>query len=388
MPNINSFTETVNTLVEQVNVALNSVVKYNKSITTQEDTISLSVDQINPLTGDPSTVTYSLPSFTYVVNKLNSLAETMDAFVNGEGVVLLNDGTYRKVSTQPVAISPPEITNVSAPGRFSTRSNWFFESMMFPQLIVSFDLKNKIDDQSDRVVVKRVIFDNTNDEETEWFLDNIVGTNRTYYETITYLTEQGKAYWEDEETQYLPLAAEPYYGYFVITDKRTISGSEWYYLDTMNYGETSDEPIVKNYQLSTGDFLRYGNSIWKIDDINISEKRVKIIPYVGTTHPTVNNRFEIYTAPFETKILQIPIGYNECNIIFLKGVNENFNILGDDWGYGIPFWTNTLVSEGGSISLEDYYIYYVSDFGKHLEGQAKERFIPAYFGLIPNAPQL
>jgi len=388
MPNVNSFSEIVNTLAEQVNIALTNVVNLNKSVTTQDDTISLSVEQINPLTGDPSTVTYSLPSYAYVTNKLNALAQTMDAFVNGEGVVLLNDGTYRKISTQPIAISPTEITGVSIPTRFTTRSNWFFESMMSPQLIVSFDLKNKIDDQSDRVVVKRIIFDNYNDEETEWFLDNIVDSERTYYETITYLNEQEKQYWEDEETQYLPLATEPYYGYFVITDKRTISGQEWYYFDTLRYGETSDEPIVKNYQLSVDDYLRYGNSIWKIDDINISEKRVHLIPYVGTNHPTVNNRFEIYTSPYETKILQIPVGYNECNIIFLKGVNENFNILGDSWGYGIPFWTNTLIRYGQNTSLEDYYNYYVSDFGKQLEGQAKEKFIPAYFGVAPNPPQL
>jgi hypothetical protein len=74
----------------------------------------------------------------------------------------------------------------------------------------------------------------------------------------------------------------------------------------MNYGETTDEVVIKNYQLAKGDFLRYGNSIWKINDIQITEKRVQLIAHVGMDTPTINGEFEIYTAPFSEKILQIP----------------------------------------------------------------------------------
>jgi len=388
MSNVNSFTETVNQLVNQVNVAMENVVKLNESITTQDDAVVLSIEQIDSITGNPSIVTYSLPSYNTIINKVNSLAQTMDSFVRGEGVVLLKDGTYRKVTTIPVAISPEQIKGISAPTRFSSRSNWFFESMMFPQMVVSFDLKNKIDDRSDRVIVKRIIFDNFDDEETQWFLDNIVSTRRNYYDTMVFLDEQSKKYWEDEEIQNLPLSTEPYTGYFIITDKRTINGKEWIYLDTTNYGETTDEVIIKNYQLAVGDYLRYKNSIWSITDIQINEKRVRISPHIGMDVPTINNSFEIYTAPFSEKILQIPIGYNECNIVFLKGVNDDFNIIGDEWSAGVPFYTNNLVLENSSQTLEDYYNLYVSDFGKQLEGQAKEKFIPAYFGIIPDAPVL
>lgn len=383
---VNSFTETVDQLVNNVNIAMENVVKLNDSITTQYDSVTLSVDQIDPITGDSSTVTYTLPSYNNVINKVNAMSQTVDVFVRGEGVILLNDGTYRKVSTMPVAISPSTITGVTAPSTFTTRSNWFFESLLFPQLIVSFNLKNKIDDRSDRVVVKRIIFDNPNDTETQWFLDNIIGTERSYYDIITYLNANNKKYWEDEEVQNLPLATEPYTGYFVITDKRTINAKEWYYIDTVKYGVTSDEPVVKDQQLSIGDKLRYNNSIWTINDINTSELRVQLVPTVGTDHPTINKSFEIYTEPFSTKTLNIPVGYNECNIIFIKGVNDDFNIISDDWGYGITFYSNNLTISGGTTTLEDYYVENVADFGKQMEGQAKEKFVPAYFGVIPDAP--
>lgn len=386
MANINSFTETVQSLINQVNIAMEAMVKINESLTTQNDTVILSVEQTDPITGDPSTVTFSIPAYNNVLNKVNALAQTMDTFVKGEGVILLNDGTYRKVTTIPVAISPSQITNVSAPSKFYTKSNWFFESMLSPQLTVAFDLKNKIDDRSDRVVVKRIIVDNPTDEDTQWFLDNVATQSLSYYDTITFLTEQGKRYWEDEQIQDLPLLTEPFTGTFVITDVQTIGSKQWFYLDTFYYGQTTDEILLKNHQLSVGDQLRYGNSIWKIDEIHLNENRIHIIPMVGMDHPTINNTFEIYTPPFSTKILEIPVGFNECNVVFLKGVNDDFNIIADNWSLGISFWTNTLILNNGTSTLEDYYNTYVSDFGKQWEGQAKEKFIPAYYGIEPDAP--
>lgn len=386
MPNVNSFTESVDQLVKQVNIALDSMVKLNESITTNEDTVTMQASQIDPITGDVSTVTYSIPSYHNIIDKVNAMTNTVDVFVKGEGVILLNDGTYRQVTTQAVPVSPAKITNIYAPTRFKPRNNWFFESLMFPQLIVSFDLKGKVDDRSDRAVVKRIVFDNYDDEQTQWFKDNVIGKDISYYDMITYLDTEDKKYWEDDEIQELPLATEPYTGYFIITDKRTISGKEWFYLDTMNYGVTSDSPVIKNIQLAVGDQLRYNNSIWKIDDINITEQRVHVVPNVGMDHPTINNSFEIYTIPFSTKILNVPIGYNECNILFIKGVNEDFNIIGDEWSNSITFYTNDLLLSGGSSNLETYYNNFVSDFGKQMEGQAKEKFVPAYFGITPDFP--
>jgi hypothetical protein len=385
---VNSFTETVNNLVLQSNIALQSLVSINESLTTQADSVNMTINQIDPETGDNIEATYPLPSYYNVINKVNALSNTVDVFVKGEGVVLLEDGTYRQVSTVPVAKAPTTITNVEAPTKFTTRSNWFFESMMFPQLIVSFDLKNKIDDRSDRVLVKRIIFDNFSENETRWFVENTANIARTYYETITFFTNNGKKYWEDEEVQNLPLYAEPFTGSFIIIDKQTIDNKEWYYLDSLDYGVTSDTPVVNGYRLSIGDQLRYNNSVFVINDIQTNEKRVQLIPKVGMEYPTINNSFNIYNTPFSSKVLNIPIGYNECNVIFIKGVNDDFNIVGDDWGDSISFHTNSLKFDDSVTTLETYYNSYVSDFGRQLEGQAKEKFIPAYFGITPDAPTI
>jgi hypothetical protein len=386
--NINSFTQTVIDLTRNVNIALANMEGMNESLTTENDTVTIQVEGTDPVTGDPSIYTYTMPSYTYTLSQLARISNTVDVFVSGGGVVLLNDGTYREVSTVPVAKSPAAISLVPAPTKFKTRSNWFFESMMFPQLYTEFDLKGKIDDRSDRVVVRRVIFDNFNDEETQWFKDTFIGQTYTYEQTLNILSTNGKRYWEDEEVQNLPLKPTQYTGSFLILNRGVIDSEEWFYLDTLNFGLTTDLTVVDSFELKINDQLRYNDSLYRIAKIEITEKRVQLTPLVGLGQPTVNNSFYIYSTPFEEKIAQIPIGYDECNIVFFKGVNDDFNIISDSWGESINFYSNDLVLDGTTTDFATYYFNYVADFGRQLEGQAKERFIPAYYGLLPSVPTI
>lgn len=384
----NSFTQNVIDLTKNVNMALASMEAMNESLTTENDTVNIEVEGTDPVTGDPSTYTYAIPSYPYILSQLNRITNTVDTFVSGNGVVLLNDGTYREVSTVPVAKSPAEITQVSAPSKFKTKSNWFFEDMIFPQLYVEFDLKGKIDDRSDRVVVKRVIFDNFDDEETQWFKDTFVGQTYTYEQVLNILATNGKRYWEDDQVQNLPLRPTPYTGEFLIINRGVIANEEWFYFDTLNYALTTDLTPVNNLELKVGDQLRYNDSLYRIAKIEVTEKRVQLTPLVGLGKPSINNYFNIYSTPFEEKLIDIAVGYDECNILFFKGVNDDFNIIADSWGECVNFYTNDLVLEGTTTSFQSYYFSYVSDFGRQFEGQAKERFVPAYYGQIPTVPSI
>ena len=164
----NSFIQTVADLTRNVNLALSAMTGMNETLTSQEDTVTVRFEGTDPVNGDPSIYTYSMPSYQYTLEQLSRISNTVNTFVSGNGVVLLNDGTYRSVTTVPLSKSPRPIVDVAAPTKFNWRNNWFFENMLFPQMYVEFDLKNKIDDRSDRVVVRRVIFDNFDDAETQW----------------------------------------------------------------------------------------------------------------------------------------------------------------------------------------------------------------------------
>jgi hypothetical protein len=386
--NTNSFTQTVIDLTRNVNVALQLMSGMNNSMTTENDSVTLTVEGQDPVTGDPSTYTYTIPAYSFIISQLNRITNTVDTFVSGTGVVLLNDGTYRQVTTIPVAKSPAAIPIIPAPTKFNVRDNWFFESLMDPQLYVEFNLKGLIDDRSDRVVVKRLIFDNPNDEETQWFKDTFVGQSYTYEQAINIFSANSKKFWEDQEVQELPLQPMEYTGQFLIVNRAVIDNEEWFYLNSLNFAYTSDLTVVNSLQLKVGDQLRYNDSLYGIAKINVTENRVQLTPLVGLGRPSINNYFNIYTTPFQEKLLQVPVGYNECNVIFLKGVNDDFNIIADSWGQSINFYTNDLVLTGSTTDFATYYFNFISDFGIQMEGQAKEKFIPAFFGQTPSTPVL
>jgi len=386
--NINSFTETVTALTRNVNVALSAMQGVNNTLTSQDATVTIEVEGINPITGDPSLYNYSMPSYQYTLEQLNRISNTVNAFVSGNGVVLLKDGTYRQVSTVPLAQSPAPITDIAAPTKFRSRNNWFFEDFLFPQIYVEFDLKGKIDDRSDRVKVRRVIFDNFDDDETLWFQNNFIGQYISYEDAIDLLSQNGKRYWIDEEIQDLPLNPTKYTGSFIILDKRIINNKQWYFLDTLNYGLTTDVLVINNIELKIGDQLRYNENLYEVNSIEVTEKRVRLTSLIGVGNPNINSTFYIYSTPFNEKLTRIPIGYNECNILFIKGVNDDFNIVADSWGNSISFYTNDLILSNSTTSLATYYFNSVVDFGKQMEGYAKDQTIPAFYGVVPDPPTI
>jgi hypothetical protein len=98
---------------------------------------------------------------------------------------------------------------------------------------------------------------------------------------------------------------------------------------------------------------------------------------------------ELYNEPFSEKVIEVGIGIDEIDIIYIKGVNEDYNLLSKDWSNPISFYTNTLTfSENENVNFATYYASNVSDFGKTWIAQAKERQVYAYNGLTPLAPTL
>ena len=53
---VNSFTETTNKMLSAVNIALEFAAKTNASLTTQQDSVVVSIEQEDPITGDPAIV--------------------------------------------------------------------------------------------------------------------------------------------------------------------------------------------------------------------------------------------------------------------------------------------------------------------------------------------
>lgn len=145
-----------------------------------------------------------------------------------------------------------------------------------------------------------------------------------------------------------------------------MDGKEWFYLNNISYNVVDqDGNVGGSVNLKKGDLLRYQESVYKIADIRDYDKSVLLTPVLGVSSPGYESEFNIYNTPFQKKEIKVGVGYNEINIIFVKAVNENYNLLSPEWSNGVAFDTNNLPLYGNSeLTLPTFYHQYVADFGK------------------------
>lgn len=381
--NINSFANNVNSLVVSTNQALSVLQGLQESLVTDQDTVSVETQ-----TEDGSLTTYKIPAYQSIVRQVDALKKSVDSFINGSGIVNINDGTQRQVTATPIAQVPQKIVGLQDPSVFSINANWFFESLMFPNATVKLDLKGKIEDSADRVKVNRVIIDYTYPNIETFYADNILGKKLTYQQLIYLLENNQIPYSEDLEELSLPLTRSLYVGDFKITYIEIIDGNIWYTLDTIAYSPVNEDGTYgSNMTLSIGDTLSYNNTLFEVIDINTANKKVRLKATLGYSTPGIDITLSFYNTPFQDKIIEIPFGYNEIDIIYIKGVNENFNLLANEWSEPISFISNNLVFSGNDgQNFKNFYLSNISDFGAQWIAQAKEKKIQAYYGYTPNAP--
>ena len=384
--NINSFSQNVNTLVEKTNTALSILQGLQESLVTDKNTVAVSIQE----TKDSSLKQYQIPAYQSIVNQVNALKKSVDSLVNGSGTVDVLDGTKRQVEATPIAAVPARITNLEDPSTFSIDANWFFESLMFPKANVKIDLKGKIEDSADRVKVDRIILDSTTPGILDFYNQTILGKKLSYQQLINTLDSQNIDYAEDIEEIALPLTRSLYVGEFTISYIDIIDGNTWYTLDKLSYSPINEDGTYgANMTLSIGDKLSLNNTLFEVIDINTSNNKVRLQATLGYTNPGLNSTLTFYNEPFQSKIVEIPFGHDEINIIYIKGVNEDFNLLANDWSDPITFITNDLVfEENDGQNFNNFYLTSISDFGAQWIAQAKEKKIPAYYGYTPNVPVL
>jgi len=391
MANINTFSENMSQLTKSVNDAITMIQGYGSASTSLDSSVQVTLS-------DGSKI--SIPSQQNMAKRLERVENTVDAFVTGNGVVETNDGTSRIVKVQTVAQAPESIqlSDVSVTS-FDIDTNWFFEDLMFPKCTINLDLKDKIDSRSDRIRVARFIltYGGTSGLTYQTYIDEIYGKDLSYSAMVALLNKHRDngdfSYSLDTETLDLPLSYEKYSGDFeiikIVTEQATGDSQRlWYYLDTIQYQSVDEngEQISNAYRLSLGDKLRYKDSLYEIVNIDQSAKKVALEFRMGADRPSSGKTFSIYNSPFSSKVASIPVGFNEINIIYLKGVNEDYNIVSKDWSNPICFITNDLKYGDSNTTLAEYYTKYVLDFGSEMIAKAKEGRVYAYDGLTPNAP--
>lgn len=375
--NTNSFAEHMNRVVKNMNNSISALNGLSETIISNDDVVNIDMN-------DGTTI--QIPSYQNLLNRLKVVENTVETFTGGSGIVKTVDGANRQIKVETLPSVPARITNIESPTTFKTNANWFFESLMFPKIVVPIDLTNKVEDNSDRLLVNRVIIPLTEDNEL-FYDEQIKDKNLSYEALITLLSDNRVEYYEDLETIYFPLKSEKYKGNFTIVNSEVTDGVRWYYLDNLFYGYNNDVNNTANKELNVGDVLRYYNSLFEISNIDKNLQRITLTASMGLDNPIVGGEFLFYESPFANKSIEVGVGINEINCIYFKGVDEDFNIVCNNWSDCVNFISNNLVNEDEE-TLYSFYKNYVSDFGAEWISQAKEKRISAYSGHIPNVPEL
>jgi hypothetical protein len=102
---------------------------------------------------------------------------------------------------------------------------------------------------------------------------------------------------------------------------------------------------------------------------------------------------KLYSPIINNKIVDVSVGFNEYNVVFLKAINTENYIVSRKFSTGVAYYTNdlTLLSTENNgqngKSMQQFYIETVKDFGDLLKDLV-DRQIPRTKGVKPNAPVL
>ena len=388
--NINSFSQNINAITKN-SVNTLAMLEAQQQAMTTNDTFT-TFDYENE---DGEKLQYQLPSYDAIINRLKAVEESIDSLHKGYGTINLEDGSRRTIRLTSVPHTPEQITGLTDPTEFTVDSNWFFEELMFPGAQVNIDLTGQIEDTADRVRVTRIILD-ANDSNAYALWESDLSQNAYDYTTLkTRLTQEGVSYYEDEETINMPLVQNLKRGGFVVNDDPIlIDDNVWYPLDSISYYTVSTDGVDQgqNNVLSVGDRVSYSESIFEIREVDQNLMRVRLKRVSGVQTPGTFSTLNYYEDPFRDKTIKVRFGAHELNIIYFKGVAEDYNLLGNSWSTPIKFASDELILSGttgqSAMSFDEYYSRFIVDWGSKMIAEAKENRQTAWNGKIPNAPTL
>ena len=413
-----SIQSSYHSVFEQVLTLNNNLVNALSNITTL---MSGSVNTITTNITDQNGVltTYSAPSFVSLQNQINALSNNINSLysINQTGALIqpTNGNKFSKIITIFLNREPNDIGCIVPVTNFTAQKNYFFDTLVDPQMLVNIDLSGQIDNNATRVYIRRYIAQFAKDSSgnyTPLGQSAINSFNNLFRNANNFSIDDFNNWYQTTPGTVNPFAPEYdeqfydlnpnvliYDGTFnvisITTD--TVNQKLWYTINTLNYiynvrtGNTitqqvqqlaiNDEIILNSPQTSTRYQIIEINSTTTSPQIRL--QRIEGAEPIPVGVATI----KIYSPILYDKVVQVNIGYNQRNAIFVKALNSDTYIESKNWSKGIGFWSNDLTESSSGLSMEQYYIDNVSDYGIVLQDMVAKN-IPNARGVVPNAPNL
>jgi len=403
-----SFTKVAEQVIIFNNNTVDILSKLDSLTTTEDPTIDIKILNENGIVSE-----YQIPSFNYLKSELERLGRNIKSLssIDSDSYIEV-DNTIKKIITVDLNREPSNISILESITTFKTKPNHFFDALVNPMMQVELDLTGKISNGVRKVLSRRYIIHFIKDSNGELtnsglsakssFELNFLGKNNidiSELERWINITGGvdilGTNY--DEEVFDLEVNSVLWDGTFnVISIKEdSINRKLWYYLNTLTYNSTNG---TERRELKIGDHiilnLENSSSKYKIIEISKSDENPKVrferidgfepIPVgVGT--------IKYYSNINYNKRLRVSIGYDEYNVIYLKPINADSNLISKNWSLGTAFYTNNLSLNSGDSDngkpMDAFYVERVYDYGRAIQDLVEKK-IPNSLGVKPNPPQL
>lgn len=401
----NSLSTLLPQLLRLYNNSVESFSKISEAVTGSENTVAIDYTDTN---GQQQRI--FVPTFGYLNNEIQRLDQNVQAITNfnpgTSSSIRLSDGTFRKLVLKEISTEAADLTEIGSVNTFNTKSNWFFESLITPLLYVSFDITGQAPIDTERVIVKRYILNLNTEAKRDYFANELQGRSDIGYDQfLTAMLSQSITYVLDEDILDLPPRTLRYTGNFSvlrISDTQVteeINGvtvtrtRKLYKLDKLSYTDTT-AAFEDTVGLKVGDSLLVNSeptdTRYRVVSVDSSTNSIVLELVEGNRGITIGaNVLRIYSAQDNSLSVQVPIGFGENCVVFIKPIDPDSKIPSVNWSPGSAFYTNALtttLTNGNTIDLQTFYQQRVVDFGKYVMSLADNKIPTASQGVIPDAP--
>jgi hypothetical protein len=388
--------------------------KINSLVTTSDPSVTVNIVDQSGITRQ-----FNLPSVGYLKSEIERLNNNINSIysINEAGALIqpANGTKFRKVVTVDLNKEPNDVGDLNLVTTFRTAKNWFFDSLLNPQIFVELNLTNQVEDNVRKILCRRYIPEFAKDSS-----GNFTPLGQSALNSFNNLFRNRNGFTYDEYIQWhenTPGLVEPvnpnydeqmfdlepnmleYDGSFTVLkiEEDTLNKKLFYHVDTLVYVRNlrvNGVMTQERRQLAVGDEM--------IINTPASYTRYKILE-ISTTAVNPRLRFErvegnepvpvgiatlkIYSPVIYNKNVLVSVGYDERNVIFVKPLNMDNYILAKNWSRGLGYWTNDLIDTDTGTSLEQYYVDSVYDYGMVFKDLVAKK-TPNKLAGTPNSPNL
>ena len=401
----NSISQLLEQFLELNTNSLETFERINEAITTDKQTVVITLYDQKTGTMKP----IQIPAFGYLkreIERLDTNVKSISGLDSANTNIRLKDGSYRRIHTSKLKGPSKSITSLAAPVAFNTKLNDFFEDFLNPLLTIELNVNNQIPIETERVYVERYLFDDTDTNSVEVFKSNYDTSSSINYAAFkNKLSSESVKFHLDSNIIDMPIRSLQYSGALDVVDivntqvtqivdgVSRIKSIKLFTLNKLSYSDSS-KTMNDTETLKVGDSLAVNSAAYstryKIIGIDSSKSQVELQLIEGFESVKLGaKQLKVYKGIDNGAKIEINIGYNERQVIFIKPIDPVSKIAADEFSPGIGFWSNKLkmsLENGDSITLAKYYNDEVADFGQFIKGLKVDYIPPAAVALKPSSP--